>query len=366
MFRIYITVLVWLSLIPGVSAQANKQKNAVKTHPVETGNVVSDRLNSTILRENLVGLKTTRNVMVYLPPGYSTSGRSYPVVYYCHSIYGNPEIILSDSSEVPELLEHAFSSGQKKEFIFVAADYSSENIGSLYENSTTSGRWLDFTTQELVPFIDNKYRTIRNRNSRAVTGDFIGGRGAIKLGMSHADVFGVVYGLHPVALGVGTRPWTDLGVNWDKIFNAKNFAGLGGDRYCEMWVAICQAFLPNSSRPPFYCDYFMKKEGNKLVVDQENLIKIQHQFHLDETLNETYKNLLSLRGFAFDWARYDGNYDHVYAARAFTRKLDDFGVEHEAEEYRGTPWNKTWGEAGRFNTRVLPFLFRHLVFDSNN
>jgi S-formylglutathione hydrolase FrmB len=362
MFRIVISVLVYLAVMQSLIAQGNSKKNTAKTEVIKRGNIIAEKLNSNILKENLVGLKTTRDVMVYLPPQYSSSRKSYPVVYYCHSIYGNAGMILYDSSAVHELLERAFASETGKEFIFVVADYSSGNIGSLYENSITSGRWLDFTTQELVPFIDGKYRTIRHRDSRGVTGDFMGGRGALKLGMSHSDIFGVVYGLHPVALGVGTRPWTDVGVNWDKVFNAKSFADLGGDKYCETWVAICQAFLPNPSRPPFYCDYFMKKEGEKLVVDPQNLIKIQQGFHLDEMLNETYKNLQSLRGLAFDWARYDGNYDHVHAARAFTRKLDDFGIEHEAEEYRGTPWNKTWGIDGRFNTRALPFMLKHLVF----
>jgi hypothetical protein len=93
---------------------------------------------------------------------------------------------------------------------------------------------------------------------------------------------------------------------------------------------------------------FFLIEGNPklLVVDQENLIRIQHQFHLDETVNETYKNLLSLRGFAFDWARYDGNFDHVHATRAFTRKLDDFGIEHEAEKYRSTLGTKRGEKTG--------------------
>jgi S-formylglutathione hydrolase FrmB len=191
----------------------------------------------------------------------------------------------------------------------------------------------------------------------------MGGRGALRLGMSHADLFGVVYGLHPVALGVGIRPWTDVGVDWNKVFVAKTFADLGGDKYCETWVAISQAFLPNASRPPFYCDFFMKKEGDKIVVDPDNLIKAQRGFLLDETLDDSYTNLKSLRGLAFDWARYDGNFDHVHAAREFTRKLDDFGIEHEAEEYRGTPWNHTWDDDGRFYTRVLPFMNRYLVFE---
>ena len=42
------------------------------------------------------------------------------------------------------------------------------------------------------------------------------------------------------------------------------------------------------------------------------------------------------------------------------RKPEDLGV-HEAKEYRGDPWNRTWTEDGRFATRVLPFLQRKLA-----
>jgi hypothetical protein len=51
----------------------------------------------------------------------------------------------------------------------------------------------------------------------------------------------------------------------------------------------------------------------------------------------------------------------VISNRQFSRKLEDLGIEHEAEEYRGDPWNRTWTEDGRFAKRVLPFLRRHLV-----
>ncbi|PSR52721.1 peptide methionine sulfoxide reductase [Adhaeribacter arboris] len=321
------------------------------------GTIVTEQLSSAILKENLVGLKTVRQVKIYLPSGYTASGKTYPVVYYCHSIYGKATWVLDEGTPIEQSLNRAFAKGEK-EFILVAADFSSANIGSLYENSPVSGRWLDFITQELVPFIDSKYRTIRHRDSRAVTGDFMGGRGALKLGMTHPELFGVVYALHPVAVGVGTRPWSELGVNWERILAAKTFADLGGDKPCETFLAICQAFLPNPSRPPFYCDYFVKRENGKIVMDPAKVLQIQHNFHLEETLNESYKNLRSLRALAFDWARNDGNYDHIHAARAFTRSLEDLGIEHEAEEYRGTPWQND-----RFNTRVLPFLAQHLLFE---
>ena len=325
------------------------------------GTSVNDSLTSVILKENKVGLTLTRKVKIHLPPGYQTSGKRYPVVYYCHSIYGNPNSIFWAAAS---LLDSAFATGVAREFIFVVADYSTPLIGSLYENSPVSGKCLDFTTRELVPYIDRKYRTIRHRDSRAITGDFMGGRGALKLAMTNADLFSIVYALHPVATGVGTRPWTELGVNWKKIFKATSFSDLEDDKPSQTFLSICQAFLPNPNRPPFFCDYFMEEDRNgDLRVNTENMIKIQQAFMLEYQLGQSADQLKKMRAIAFDWARYDGNYDHVHSNRAFTRNLEDLGIEHEAEEYRGTPWNKTWTGDGRFYNRVLPFLNRYLVFE---
>jgi hypothetical protein len=81
-------------------------------------------------------------------------------------------------------------------------------------------------------------------------------------------------------------------------------------------------------------------------------------------LNAAVANLRTLRGLAFDWGRFDPGQDHIYANQAFCRRLEDLGIEHEAEEYRGNPWNRNWTENGRFYARVLPFLNRHLVFET--
>jgi len=333
---------------------------------IKRGSLYTERLASRVLQENRIGLDPNRTVMVYLPPGYATSAKSYPVVYYCHSIASNPNSVLGGRL-LTDLLERGFASGVVNEFIVVVADYSSPTIGSFYENSPVSGKWLDFTVQELVPFIDQKYRTIQQRDSRAVIGDFMGGRGALKLAMTHSDLFSIVYALHPVATGVGTRPWTELGINWPKIYKAQLFADLKDNAASQIFLSICQAFSPNLNHPPFFCDYFVEQDSaGQLKVNTENMIKIQREFMLSYTLGESANNLKKMRAIAFDWARYDGNFDHVYANRAFTRDLEDLGIEHEAEEYRGTPWNRNWAEDGRFYTRVLPFLARHLVFDSTN
>src|SRR5690606_869481 len=121
-------------------------------------------------------------------------------------------------------------------------------------NSPVSGRWIDFTVKELVPFIDGKYRTLAHRDSRALTGDFFGGHGALKLAIRHADVFSVAYGMHPVATNTGDLPWQQVPVNWTKIHKAKSYQDMAdADGRTRLFITICQAYLPNPARKPFYC-----------------------------------------------------------------------------------------------------------------
>jgi S-formylglutathione hydrolase FrmB len=328
------------------------------------GTLVTEKLASSILKENRIGLDPERRVKVFLPPGYEASGKSYPVVYYCHSIFWNPEKMF-ESGNLVNLLERGFAEGVVGEFIFVAADYGTPTTGSVYENSPISGRWLDFTTRELVPFIDGRFRTLRHRDSRAVAGDFMGGRGALKLGMEHAGLFSVVYALHPVATGSGSLPWASVAVDWKKVHAAKSFADLAGSNGpTQLFVTISQGYLPNPDRPPFYCDFFMESENGEPKLHPEKVRKTQAGFHLDEGLDAAAANLRTLRGLAFDWGRFDPGTAHVLSNQAFSRRLEDLGIEHEAEEYRGDPWNRTWTPDGRFYTRLLPFMARHLVFEA--
>lgn len=360
-FIFAITSIICIAIIPA-SGQSRMKRQATSNSMAtegEHGTVVTEKLTSTILRDNRIGLDPVRSVKVYLPPGYANSGKAYPVVYYCHNFFTNNEKLLEDSKLV-SLLERSFANGVVNEFILVAADYSTATTGSLYENSIISGRWLDFTANELVPFIDTKFRTIRHRNSRAVTGDFFGGRGALKLAMVHAELFSVVYAMHPVGTGTGPSPWVSLPIDWKKIHEAKSMDDLQGDGRAQIFVTICQGFLPNPNRPPLYCDFFMELENGEPTVHVENISKAKASFHLQETLTSSAANLKMMRGIALDWGRFDPNQDHVYSNREFSRDLEDLGIEHEAEEYRGDPFSRTWTDTGRFYTRVLPFFAHHL------
>jgi S-formylglutathione hydrolase FrmB len=315
---------------------------------------------SAVLRDNRIGLDPERAIKVLLPPGYAKSKQHYPVVYFLHNAWYGPKRMIEDG-RAQRLIERAFADGVVQEFIFVVADYTGPTTGSLYENSPVSGRWIDYTVDEIVPLIDAKYRTLARRESRAVVGDFFGGRGALKLAMAKADVFSVAYAMHPVATGAGDIPWLSLEVDWPRMHAAKTYGELGGLGRTQIFWAIHQAFAPNVAAPPCFCDFYTEMKDGKAAYNPDRAMAMRKSFLLDETLAQSAVALRSMRGLALDWGRFDTTQAHVISNREFSRKLEDLGVEHEAEEYRGDPWNRTWTEDGRFAKRVLPFLRKHLA-----
>lgn len=347
--------LLLVAVLMATSAFSQKSKG---------GTIITKNLLSNILRGTTTGLDSNRMVKVYLPPTYAGSTRSYPVVYYFHSVFSSAEKTL-ENGKLVSLIEPGFDKGVVKEFIMVVADYSSPTTGSLYENSTSTGRWLDFTANELVPFIDTNFRTLQHRNSRAVVGEMMGGRGAFMLGMKYPETFSLVYAMNPVGTSIGILPIQSY-PNWRKIHLAKSFTDLDDDHISQLFVTMSQAFLPNPNRPPFYCDFLMEMENNEPTFNPENAQKHIAAFLLGHQLDLYANNLRKLRGIGFDWARYDPIQDHVSGSVSLSRKLETYGIEHEAEEYRGVYWEENWKAHGRFYARVLPFLNQHLVFDSRN
>ena len=123
-------------------------------------------------------------------------------------------------------------------------------------------------------------------------------------------------------------------------------------------------FLPRPGHPPFHCDFPVELvEGEPRPVP-ERLRRLQAGVHLDEWLDGHAEALRSLRGLAIDWGRFDPTQGHVLASRRFSRRLADLAIPHEAEEYAGGVWDRTWTADGRFATRVLPFLGRHLLAET--
>ena len=159
------------------------------------GTVVNIRHESEVLKGNPPGDPHIRDLFVYLPPGYEESGGRYPSVYCLTGFTGRGKMLLNDNAFTPNLAERMdrlIAAGAIKPMIVVMPDCFTYYGGSQYINSTATGRYEDYLTDEIVPFIDAEFRTVAARNSRAVMGKSSGGYGSLIMGMRHADVFGLV------------------------------------------------------------------------------------------------------------------------------------------------------------------------------
>lgn len=322
--------------------------------------VVNRELRSENLAHSKIGTDPLRKMVVYLPAGYNESSHRYPVIYFLP----NPSRSYRadfDQRGAQGLFDRAIAAGVINKFILVSVDMNTPLGCSWYVNSPVTGNWEDFMIQDLVPFIDANFKTLPNRDSRGIAGDFMGGHGAIRLAMKHPDVFGSVYALHPVGTGTGVQTMYSR-PNWDVLVKAKSMDDLRSDGFLMIFTAIFQAHLPNPDKPPLFIDFPAHKDGDKLIVDSKLTQKLLSTFSLQELVPEYADNLKSLRGFKFDWSRSDQNPDHIYSNQAFTHKLNEFGVVHEAEEYNGNWGEPNWGENGRIYNDLLPFFQKHLVF----
>lgn len=312
-------------------------------------------ITSTALSGNLIGLNPDRNIRVYLPASYAKGKKHYPVIYYFHSLGWSNEKFFADGN-VQRTLDDAINSKKLIDCILVAGDFTGPGLGSFYSNAASSGRWMDHITQELIPAIDQRFRTT---TTRAAVGDMIGAYAAIKLAMDYPGLFSSVYAMHPFGTATGetlmhSRP------DWKQMNLAREWKDLESNIYSRVFMLMAQAYLPTPDKPPFYADLMVELQGEKLVVNANNVARLQQDFLLDARLPARANNLRKLKGFKMDWGRYDDNPDHVYANQKFTRMLDDYGVTHEAEEYSGNAWNQYWQGEERFKNEVIPFLNLYL------
>lgn len=139
--------------------------------------------------------------VVILPDGYDAQAATpYPVVYLLHGYSGDHRQFLASRPELPQ-------DATDMRCIIVCPD---GGYDSWYWDSpkVPECRYETFITRELVPHMDKHYHTLADRTGRAITGNSMGGHGALWCAFRNADVYGACGSIHG---GVDIRPFPD---NW--------------------------------------------------------------------------------------------------------------------------------------------------------
>ena len=172
MKRILISLLLFL---PVFSAQAGK--------------IVTDSLSSKILDAEV-------KFNVYLPNSFNDSEKTYPVVYLLHGLYGCYED-WQEKGRMKEVADELIASGEAADMIIVMPNAGGKDVHKVPNGyfNTPGWNYEDFFFQELLPYVEAKYRCVGDKAHRAVMGLSMGGGGSTVYCQRHPDMFSSCYAM---------------------------------------------------------------------------------------------------------------------------------------------------------------------------
>jgi hypothetical protein len=149
---------------------------------------------SEALRGNPLGDPHERPLWVYVPPGYDAQPeRRYASIYLIQGLTGQLDMWRNRSAfrrSFPELADELFASGEAPACISVWVDCWTSLGGSQFLDSPGTGRYHTYLCDEVVPWVDARYRTLAAPEHRGLAGKSSGGYGAMVTPMLRPDLFG--------------------------------------------------------------------------------------------------------------------------------------------------------------------------------
>jgi len=151
---------------------------------------------------------TWRDAFVYLPPDYDSSKARYPVLYLQHG-GGEDETGWIRQGKANFILDNLIAGGHTKPMIIVMANGYASRAGYVVPDLTGKqfgspefikvmqermSAFEDDMTQALIPFIDKTFRTISDRDHRAMAGLSMGGMQTFQVTFNHLDLFSYIGG----------------------------------------------------------------------------------------------------------------------------------------------------------------------------
>ncbi len=310
-----------------------------KDHAIAAGTLHDLTLESAVLKSNLLGDPSKRQIIVYVPQGHDGRGLPLLVDLVGFTAGGPAHVNWKNFGEnLPERLDRLIAAGEMPPVVVAFPDCFTRLGGNQYINSLAMGRWEDFLIDEMLPLVEGRFGC-GGAGRRAVFGKSSGGYGSMVHALRRSDcwaaaachsgdmAFEVCYLpempklLRAIAKTDGSieKFVTDFeaGPKWK-----------GDDIHDLMTLAMAATYDPD---PEAFC-------GIRLPVDPDTCEVIEDRWAAwmawdPVVLADSHAAALkSLKGLWIDCGHID-QYNLVYGARRLHRKLKAAGVDHVYEEF---------------------------------
>ncbi len=341
--------------------EENNLISDAKSAVIGEGTIVSEMIYVKALEGNLLGDPTERMIRVYLPKSYyECPEKRFPVIYFLH---GTPAWggMLTDpvpyeyfyqmaqlqapvdfpSEGLLYWINNLIDNEGMEEAIIVMPDAKTYYGVNLYLNSNVLGNYEDYIVNDLVLYIDAKFRTIPHFNWRAITGHCAGAYGAFNAAMKHPKVFRYLGALTPphfpeqtvlaIAgfIAVEDELWQD---NWGVPPGPIPYDPYQPFKFANNAAyALAQAWLPNPDNPPYYCDLPLIPVDGQLVINPELMEKWNNQ-NLLSVVQQNRLGLKQLKKIYFDCGTNDDL--GMYLPNIMLHEqLDAMNIKNQFETY---------------------------------
>ncbi|MBI5053378.1 MAG: esterase family protein [Chloroflexi bacterium] len=305
------------------------------------GTVIIENVTSEVLKNNPLGDPHVRRLPIYLPPGYESGTKRYPVVYVLTGFTGRGTMLLNDAAwdeNLAQRMDRLIAQGTVQPMILVMPDCFTRVGGSQYINSSATGQYEDYVIQELIPFVDGKYRTLADRDHRAVMGKSSGGYGSVILALRNPNVFGLMashsgdmyfeycYKSDIVAYLSAIKKFGGLDKFWNE-YPTMRPRGQDFNRIINT-VAMAACYSPNPNAPHGF-DLPVDEETGELRDDVWARWLEWDPVYLVEKYADA---LRSLRLIYLDAGLRD-EFALQFGARIFCKRLQKLGIPYTHEEF---------------------------------
>jgi len=208
-------------------------------------------------------MKKTIKAVVITPDNYANA-KALPVVYLLNGYSGNYRSWIVGAKDIETAVD-------LYQIIIVCPDGNN----SWYWDSPVDPnyKYETYVSTELVNWIDSKYKTIKDKKGRGITGLSMGGHGGLYLAIKHPDVFGAGGSMSG---GVDIRPFPN---NWDMSLRLGKY-----DEHPDNWekytvINLLHLIKPNSLALIIDCgteDFFFKV--NETLHQQMLYRNIAHDY----------------------------------------------------------------------------------------
>jgi len=175
-----------------------------------------------------------RRCFVYTPAGYDKSTDRYPVLYLQHGM-GEDETGWSNQGRMQYILDNLIAKGQAKKMIVVMDNGNCSHSFGTKKGETMADFGASFNKiiiNEIIPYIDTNFRTLTDRQNRAMAGLSWGGKQTLEITTANLDKFSWIGTFSGAIFGVDLKTYNGGVFNNANDFNSKVnyfFMGAGSE-----------------------------------------------------------------------------------------------------------------------------------------